>query len=523
MVRVGPSPLRLRSRSGARALFADLGLEDSNGDGLLEDKAGRPVRFSVLTNRGNTIRERTVAVMQEQLRKVGVAMDVTALDRGAVIQRIISKGLRRGLFRHRAVEHRSGRTTSISGSAGGFHVWHMGQAKLATEWEALIDDLMRQQVATIDLAERQRLFAEVQRMLAENIPVIYVAAPRITVAKSPRLLNATPVPFRPPVLWNSESLAVRREARASRVARDADPPHFPASGLRASCSSCSCPRRRSSWHVSRRADRRGSRDTAGGARTDSRRVRARSPATSFLPALARTPRAVRSRHPRSSMRRPVSELVGGSRRQHGAAGRHGARRSPRSSASRWASSRRAAAAAPSRVVRGASVAALSAPPLLTSLALVLLAPRERAGFRSGAWGPSGTSSSPRLPWRSRVGHARAAPGGRDSETLHERFMLAAVARGLPDRLLLWRHSFRASLVPVLGVYAVIVGSLFSGSFAVEIVTSWPGSALDVRRAHRARHSPRGGMRRRRILLSRGGTLAADAALAWADPRTGESS
>ena len=88
-------------------------------------------------------------------------------------------------------------------------MWHLGQKTPATEWEGRIDDLMRQQMSTTNLAERQRLFAEAQRVLAENIPVIYVAAARVTVAKSPRLLNTVPVPLRPAVLWNSDILAVR--------------------------------------------------------------------------------------------------------------------------------------------------------------------------------------------------------------------------------------------------------------------------------------------------------------------------
>ena len=53
-------------------------------------------------------------------------------------------------------------------------------------------------------------------------------------------------------------------------------------------------------------------------------------------------------------------------------------------------------------------------------------------------------------------------------------VLAAAARGVPPMRLLWIHAAKQSLCPVLGVYGIVIGSLFSGSFAVEIVTSWPG-------------------------------------------------
>ena len=85
----------------------------------------------------------------------------------------------------------------------------MGQPKPATDWERRIDELMLEQVSASDLAERQRIFADVQRIFAENIPVIYVAAPQVTVALGHRVLNATPAPIRPTVLWNSDVLAVR--------------------------------------------------------------------------------------------------------------------------------------------------------------------------------------------------------------------------------------------------------------------------------------------------------------------------
>jgi peptide/nickel transport system permease protein len=51
---------------------------------------------------------------------------------------------------------------------------------------------------------------------------------------------------------------------------------------------------------------------------------------------------------------------------------------------------------------------------------------------------------------------------------------AAAARGVPVRRLVWRHASRQALRPVLGVAGVVVATLFSGSVAVETITSWPG-------------------------------------------------
>jgi peptide/nickel transport system permease protein len=61
-----------------------------------------------------------------------------------------------------------------------------------------------------------------------------------------------------------------------------------------------------------------------------------------------------------------------------------------------------------------------------------------------------------------------------AEALARPSTLAARARGISDTRILWRHAWRQSLAPMLAIYGIVIGSLFSGSFAVEIVTSWPG-------------------------------------------------
>jgi len=57
--------------------------------------------------------------------------------------------------------------------------------------------------------ERVRLFAEVQTLFAEHQPVLYFAAPRLSVATSTRLANVEPSLLAPYVLWNADTLAVR--------------------------------------------------------------------------------------------------------------------------------------------------------------------------------------------------------------------------------------------------------------------------------------------------------------------------
>jgi peptide/nickel transport system substrate-binding protein len=196
----------------ARQLLASLGLTDQHGDGKLEDASGRPATFSLLVRKGNTSLERGAAVLQDQLRQVGLTVEVVGLDMGALIAQF-GKGDYDAIFFHfQADSMDPARNLDLWLSSGSFHFWNPQQKKPATPWEARIDDLMRQQSTTIDRDQRHRLFADVQRVFAEHVPLIYFAAPKIIVATSARVAGATPVAMEPWVLWNAEMLRVTTPA-----------------------------------------------------------------------------------------------------------------------------------------------------------------------------------------------------------------------------------------------------------------------------------------------------------------------
>ena len=95
-------------------------------------------------------------------------------------------------------------------SSGGGHFWNMAQETPDTEWEARIDELMLQQVAALDHERRVEIFNEVQRIFAEELPVLYFAAPRMHTAHSTRVTGVKPSVQRPPVLWKGDLIGIRR-------------------------------------------------------------------------------------------------------------------------------------------------------------------------------------------------------------------------------------------------------------------------------------------------------------------------
>jgi peptide/nickel transport system permease protein len=153
------------------------------------------------------------------------------------------------------------------------------------------------------------------------------------------------------------------------------------------------------------------------------------------------------------------------------------------------------------LLRGISLVLLSTPPLLGSLLLVLVAART-------GWFPLGGMSSVSqadLPWNDWISDlarhvalpaiALAAPLAATLERLQsqsiaeaqrEPFVRAALARGISRARAVWRHAWPVSLAPVLALYGVAIGSLFSGSFVVEVVSAWPGLGRLMYDALRAR-------------------------------------
>ncbi len=89
----------------------------------------------MVTQKGHTVRERSAAVIQEQLRKVGLTMDVVPMDVGALIGRYKEAEYDAMYFSFTYDSFDPARYMDFWTTSGGFHVWNPGQTKPATSWE----------------------------------------------------------------------------------------------------------------------------------------------------------------------------------------------------------------------------------------------------------------------------------------------------------------------------------------------------------------------------------------------------
>jgi peptide/nickel transport system substrate-binding protein len=91
-------------------------------------------------------------------------------------------------------------------SSGAYHFWNPAQKTPGTAWESRIDTLMRDNAAVPDLGRRRQVFAEIQGIFAEELPLVYFVAPRLMLATSQRVVNPTPAPQIPQLLWSADTL-----------------------------------------------------------------------------------------------------------------------------------------------------------------------------------------------------------------------------------------------------------------------------------------------------------------------------
>ena len=186
------------------------------------------------------------------------------------------------------------------------------------------------------------------------------------------------------------------------------------------------------------------------------------------------------------------------------------------------------------VIRSVSLVLLSMPPLLTSLFLVFVAARTGwlpiSGMQSASVPPGGATldllrhlvvpaAAIGLPLAAMLERLQSQAM---SEVVGEPFVLATLARGVPRSRVIWRDALKAALRPVASVYGLIVGTVLSGSFAVEVITAWPGLGKLMLDALRARDVYLvAGCAGAGALFLALGTLASDIALSLVDPRASE--
>jgi peptide/nickel transport system substrate-binding protein len=179
-------------------------------NGMLKDKDGNAVVFSIITNSGNKYRERMATMIQEDLQKIGIHVNVVTLDFPSLIERISQtfdyEAILLGLT-NVGLDPSEQMNVWLSSSEN--HQWNPSEKTPETAWEAEIDKLMRAQASSSDDKKRKEAFDRVQEIAVEQAPFIYLVNRNALSAVSTNVHGASPVILVPQTYWNVERLSVK--------------------------------------------------------------------------------------------------------------------------------------------------------------------------------------------------------------------------------------------------------------------------------------------------------------------------
>lgn len=152
----------------AKALLAQAGWHDSDGDGIL-DQGGRKFKFELITNQGNKQREQVATIAQAHWKKLGIVVDIRIIEWSAFLSEFVDKKKFDAVI--------LGWSTGIDPDQ--YDMWHSSKTGVK-EFNFIsfanprVDQLLEQGRRTFDQAERQQIYGELQDILAWEQPYTFL-------------------------------------------------------------------------------------------------------------------------------------------------------------------------------------------------------------------------------------------------------------------------------------------------------------------------------------------------------------
>lgn len=175
----------------------------------LTDAKGNAVAFTIVVPQENEPRKLMAATVQEDLAKLGIKVEIAPIEFRAVTERWTKTfdydAILLGLS---VTDVEPSSFANFLMSTGDAHQWQPNEKTPATDWEKQIDELFAQQAAETDVAKRKTTFNEIQKIMADQLPVIPIVARHVVSAANSRVAGLDPSPIVPYSLWNADQLSV---------------------------------------------------------------------------------------------------------------------------------------------------------------------------------------------------------------------------------------------------------------------------------------------------------------------------
>ncbi len=209
-------PRPARSLERARELLKSAGFFWKK-DGNLIDAHGADVEFSIITSASSNQRTQMAAMIQQDLKELGMRVQVVPLEFRAMLDRILqTHNYEAAIMGLGGGDVDPNSQLNVWLSSGDDHFWDLGETQPATAWESEIDHLIKQQMSTVASKDRKRLYDRVQDIEAEYVPIVFLASPNVLVGARNRVRNFKPAILDPHTLWNAEQLFLSDSIKEKR-------------------------------------------------------------------------------------------------------------------------------------------------------------------------------------------------------------------------------------------------------------------------------------------------------------------
>ena len=172
----------------AKALLAEVGWKDTDGDGIL-DRDGTPFGFTIRTNQGNLVRQQTAEIIQRRLRAVGIDVKIHVVEWAAFINTFVKKKDFEAIILG----------WGLGLDPDQYDIWHSSKTgpdelNHYSYKNARVDALLEAGRRTFAEDKRKAIYGELQDVMAEEQPVVFLYVPEALPVVSGRVRGIQPAP-----------------------------------------------------------------------------------------------------------------------------------------------------------------------------------------------------------------------------------------------------------------------------------------------------------------------------------------